>query len=185
MWRHSSTFTLSVLNIPGAVIQQFDSRRIEAALWCPSVHNGTVSDITVVYNGNILIWRRDSTGKYSGETVVTTTGNDENIRHGRSDWGYEEEVIARSNAIFWHPSGQSMAYMSFNDSAVDVYTMNDYVNEPLPETISLRYPFPGRGIPTVELTLWSEQQQMNIPVDLSSDGTCLYYSFCKRTFPML
>ena len=69
------------------------------------------------------------------------------IYHGVADWLYEEEILAQSPALWPSADGSSLAYLVFNDSLVELVTLDSFgVDRTSPgetnhqEKKKLRYP---------------------------------------------
>ena len=52
---------------------------------------------------------------------VTTSGN-ASLFHGVPDWVYEEEVFSADYALWWAPDASAVAFLAFDETAVDEYT---------------------------------------------------------------
>lgn len=110
------------------------------------------SQLVFVHRDNIYY-------KASAESVaiqVTSTSQEGVILNGIPDWLYEEEILARSNAIWFAPNGTKLCYASFNDSMVDemtypYYGPHDDPHNLYPGQYRIRYPKPGRINPTAKL----------------------------------
>lgn len=88
------------------------------------------------------------------------------------DWVYEEEIFGSRSTLWWSPDGQKIAYLSFNETGVETFTvpyfMNDMKVAPVyPENLELRYPKVGTKNPTVGLTLLTvgSNDKVTIPLD--------------------
>ena len=84
--------------------------------------------------------------KSSLVTALTTTGQPGNIYNGVADWLYEEEILAQSPAIFVSSEATKIAYMSFNDSNVELSTMKRFskeVDDQKRTELKFRYPTAG------------------------------------------
>ena len=77
---------------------------------------------------------------------LTDTGEAGTLYNGVSDWLYEEEILATSPAIFLSTLATKMAFMSFNDSKVELSTMKRFSKEVEDENrreLKFRYPKAG------------------------------------------
>ncbi|UYV66489.1 hypothetical protein LAZ67_4001855, partial [Cordylochernes scorpioides] len=126
------------------------SARIQYASWGP-VGNHMV----YVFRNNIYYVPQMSPNPRP--RVLTQSGVEDVIFNGIPDWLYEGEVLKSDQAIWWSPSGSKLCYGTFNDSEVEVVqypfygSYNDH-NNIYPQSVSLRYPKPGRAVPIA--TLW-------------------------------
>ena len=77
---------------------------------------------------------------------MTVTGEPGTLYNGVSDWLYEEEILAQSPAIFLSSKATKIAYMSFNDSTVELSTMKRFskvVDDEKRRELKFRYPKAG------------------------------------------
>jgi len=98
--------------------------------------------------GNDLYRVEVATGK---ETRLTRGGSD-TLFNGRLDWVYQEEVFNRGTfrAFWWAPDSRKLAYLSFDESKVPLFTLVDDRTQPQ-KLIQTRYPKVGDPNPTVRL----------------------------------
>jgi dipeptidyl-peptidase-4 len=87
---------------------------------------------------------------------VTQDGTADKL-HGVTDWVYEEEVMG-PNALWFSPDGEYLAFLSFDDSKVPLYTVPYYMNkkkwpQAYPKELDIRYPKPGYPNPIVKAGL--------------------------------
>lgn len=82
---------------------------------------------------------------------LTRTGKPGRQFNGMPDWLYEEEILGDAPAYEVSPRGTRLAYMSFNDSLVDLISFSCYgqSDQIIPKTQRLRYPRTGRVNPSV------------------------------------
>ena len=60
---------------------------------------------------------------------VTKTGVPGTIYNGVADWLYEEEILGQSPAVWSDREGGRIAYLVFNDSLVDLVTLENFGSE--------------------------------------------------------
>ncbi|KAI0873407.1 dipeptidyl peptidase IV N-terminal region-domain-containing protein [Hypoxylon argillaceum] len=104
-------------------------------------------------------------------TQITNDGSPDQF-NGVPDWVYEEEIFGSRSALWWSPDGQKLAYLGFNETGVDTFTVPYFMNNmeiaPVyPKNLDLRYPKVGTKNPTVSLTLLSigSNDKVAIPLD--------------------
>ncbi len=87
----------------------------------------------------------------SQETRLTTGGS-ETVFNGRLDWVYQEEVYGRGSyrAFWWSPDSRRLAYISFDETRVPVYTLADDRSDPQ-TLLKARYPKAGDPNPDARL----------------------------------
>lgn len=123
----------------------------------------------------------------SAKETRLTTGGSATQFNGRLDWVYMEEVYGRGRlrAFWWAPDSKKLAYLSFDESKVPVYTLSGDHAQPI-KAEHTRYPKAGDPNPEVRLgvvdltgkTSWSDnpyagQQILITQVGWSPDGKLL------------
>ncbi len=98
--------------------------------------------------GNDMYVTKVSTAK---ETRLSTGGS-ETVFNGRLDWVYQEEVYGRGHfrAFYWAPDSKKLAFLSFDESKVPVYTLAGEHALPV-KTDRTRYPQAGDANPITRL----------------------------------
>ncbi len=88
---------------------------------------------------------------------VTSSGN-ASLFHGVPDWVYEEEVFSGDSALWWSPDSARVAFLRFDETAVDEFTFpvynpteDSYAVVPYPEHVTMKYPKPGYNNPLVSV----------------------------------
>ena len=88
---------------------------------------------------------------------VTTSGN-ASLFHGVPDWVYEEEVFSADFALWWAPDASKLAFLAFDETAVDEFTFpiynpteDSYAVIPYPDSVTMKYPKPGYKNPLVSV----------------------------------
>ena len=120
---------------------------LQYALFSPSL----VSPAVVYVQSNNVYYVDLITGS---TTAVTSDGEYNRIINGVCDWAYEEEVYGRSGVVWFSPSGRSVAFLKFNESAVPEYSFPLYS---LPHNVNYRYKYvEQRTYRTLHSTLLSE-----------------------------
>jgi dipeptidyl aminopeptidase/acylaminoacyl peptidase len=120
---------------------------IQFATWNPA----SSSQIAFVQGNNLFIWE-------NGTTSQITTNGGPDMFNGVPDWVYEEEVFGSNYALWYSPDGAYLAFLSFNETGVETFTVPYYMNNqpvppPYPRELKLRYPKVGTKNPTVALRL--------------------------------
>ncbi|HEY5339445.1 MAG TPA: DPP IV N-terminal domain-containing protein [Candidatus Aquilonibacter sp.] len=82
-------------------------------------------------------------------TRLTFDGSPMRI-NGDPDWLYSEEMLSVQHAYRWSPNGAAIAYLSFDESPVTPFPIQNYL--PTINTVEeQRYPLAGRKNPRVQL----------------------------------
>nr|XP_009674539.1 PREDICTED: dipeptidyl peptidase 4 [Struthio camelus australis] len=145
LWRHSYTASYHIYDFNTSSI--LDDRLLpndtQYISWSPVGHK-----LVYVWNNNIYI-----KASPTAEAVqITKNGEENKIFNGIPDWVYEEEMFGTHSALWWSPSGNFLAYASFNDTEVPVIEYSFYSEDTLqyPKTIRIPYPKAGAKNPTVQ-----------------------------------
>ena len=86
--------------------------------YMPSINTGVVHQVTktgvpaTVYNG-VADWLYEGGSQYSGETITYSVT-------------LSEEILGQSEALWVSPDGSKLAYITFNDSMVELITLRDF-----------------------------------------------------------
>jgi dipeptidyl-peptidase-4 len=91
----------------------------------------------------------------SGQETRLTTGGSDAVFNGRLDWVYQEEIYGRSlgsRAFWWAPDSKRIAYLSFDETKVPVFTLVDDRSQPQ-KLVQGRYPKVGDSNPIARLGL--------------------------------
>ncbi|TPX17348.1 uncharacterized protein E0L32_012177 [Thyridium curvatum] len=88
---------------------------------------------------------------------ITSDGNPD-LFHAVPDWVYEEEIFGDRKTLWFSPDGKYIAFLSFNETGVETYTVEYYMNKQevapvYPRKLDLRYPKVGTTNPTVSLSI--------------------------------
>lgn len=96
------------------------------------------SQVAYVKDNNLFI-KNLNTGKIR---AVTENGEWNQVINGAADWVYEEE-LKLTRAYEWSPDGEYLAYMEFDESEVEQFSMKYYKDGPYPEEYRFKYPKVG------------------------------------------
>ena len=94
-------------------------------------------DASVAYVFGANIYYRET--PESQDAMVTTSGRPGVVFNGVADWVYEEEVLSDTRALWFSPDGDRIAWIEFNDTAVDVMPLQIYGQ---PGRLEFQYPIP-------------------------------------------
>ena len=162
-YRHSYFADYLVQDVKSGAVEPLIADQvgdIQYAEWNPA----SSSQIAFVRGNDLYIW---DSGKVSR---VTENGGPDRF-NGVPDWVYEEEIFGDRFALWWAPDGEYIAYLSFDETGVETFTVPYYMDgqktaPPYPKELKLRYPKVGSKNPTVEFNLLkvSGLEKKNIPV---------------------
>ncbi|CRK23693.1 hypothetical protein BN1723_013084 [Verticillium longisporum] len=93
-----------------------------------------------------------------GDVTQVTNDGGPDLFHGVPDWVYEEEIFGDKKALWFSPDGEYVAYLSFDETGVETFTIPYYMDgqktAPVyPRELDLRYPKVGTKNPTVKFSL--------------------------------
>jgi len=120
---------------------------IQFATWNPA----SSSQIAFVQGNNLFIWD-------DGKVTQITKNGGPDMFNAVPDWVYEEEIFGGNSALWYSPDGEYIAFLSFNETGVETFTVpyymdNQEVPPSYPRELELRYPKVGTTNPTVSFNL--------------------------------
>lgn len=161
LFRHSSLAYYWLYNIdtkeykPLAVDEKGVMIKLSYATWSPKYNY-----ISYHYDNNVYILDV-STGK-----VEQITHEDEHsiLLNGKTDWVYEEEVLADDKAIWWSPDESTFVFMKTLEKDVPLYNIDLFVQgsggaTKYPKSEQIAYPKPGFKNPQVSLHSFNLKDQ--------------------------
>ena len=95
---------------------------------------------------------------------ITQDGWQNHIINGTTDWVYEEE-FAITKGFEWSPDSKSIAFLKFNETDVQEFTMT-YYNELYPEQYTFKYPKAGEANSKVTVHLYHLPTYVITPIKL-------------------
>lgn len=114
------------------------------------------------------------------ETEVTADGVFNKIINGSTDWVTEEE-LSFTRAFEWSGDGNSILYLTFDESAVREYNLQKWNKGQLyPEDYKFKYPKAGEDNAKIKATIFSLSDSKKIEVDLN-DSKEFYLARIRRT----
>jgi dipeptidyl-peptidase-4 len=151
-YRYSSFADYWVQDISSKIAQPLDpnqKRDVQYAVWSPVDPNV----IAFVRNNNIYLWN-------DGKITPVTSDGSPTLFHGVPDWVYEEEIIESRSAMWFSPDGKNLAFLSFDDSEVPLFTVPYYMDgkkypPAYPKEKKIRYPKAGAPNPRVKASVLS------------------------------
>ena len=104
--------------------------------------------VAFCYQNNLYLYDL-ATGK---EKAITTSGKQNELIHGSSDWVYEEE-FEFWQAFHWSPDSRKIAFMSFDESQVPTYNMQLWGGL-YPRDYKFKYPKAGEKNSKVDISIY-------------------------------
>ena len=117
-----------------------------------------------VRDNNIWIRKFD----FDTEVQVTKDGELNKVMNGITDWVYEEE-FAVTNLMAWSPDSEYLAFVRFDESQVEEYSMQMYGNGVNPGYYVYKYPKAGAKNSKVTLHSYSvatkDTKELKVPLE--------------------
>lgn len=159
IYRHSSKYNYYIYNITEKnIIKLSDKGKQRLASFSP---DGT--KVAFIRDNNLYYF--DLTTKK--ETAITTDGALNNIIYGTTDWVYEEE-FGFTNAYFWAPESNKIAYYRFDESRVKQFTMTLY-GKLYPENYEYKYPKAGEDNSLVTIHVYDIAKANSTAMDIGTE----------------
>ncbi|KAI1099437.1 dipeptidyl peptidase IV N-terminal region-domain-containing protein [Jackrogersella minutella] len=162
-YRHSYFADYSVLDVTSGELTPLVGDQVGDIQYAEFAPAG---DAIAFVRGNNLFLKKNGT-----VSQITDNGSPD-LFNGVPDWVYEEEIFAGRSAIWFSPDGEVLAYLSFNETGVETFTVqyfmdNQEIAPVYPRSLDLRYPKVGTTNPTVSLTLLrvNEEEKLSVPID--------------------
>ncbi|KAL1739557.1 dipeptidyl peptidase IV N-terminal region-domain-containing protein, partial [Schizophyllum fasciatum] len=149
-WRHSSLGNYYIHTIESGetrpLVETNHPPTTAYAAWSPS------GDIAYVDSGDLYV----RSSSFDDTPVRVTNTGSSAITNGIPDWVYEEEVFGGPSALWFSPTGDRLAFLSFNDTEVDIFrfevfnpTQDNDAVIPYTQPTEVPYPKPGYANPRV------------------------------------
>ena len=105
----------------------------------------------------------------TGTERALTTGGTDQVRHGKADWVYYEEIFNRNwKAFWWSPDSKRVAFLEFDDRPIGNHVvLNDAASPRIVEATP--YPKSGEPNPHVRLGIVAARPAARWPGPTSSD----------------
>ena len=101
------------------------------------------------------------------EKQITISGEINKIINGSTDWVYEEE-FAFTQAFFWSPESNKIAYYTFDESAVKEYNMQKW-GSLYPVDYKFKYPKAGEKNSVVKISVYNVNISKNTIMDIGTE----------------
>jgi dipeptidyl-peptidase-4 len=149
-YRYSSFADYQIQDVSSKTVLPLDPDQkgdVQYAAWSPTKPN----IIAFVRNNNIYIWD-------NGKVTPLTSDGGPTLFHGVPDWIYEEEITESRSAMWFSPDGTHLAFLSFDDAEVPLYTVPYYMDgkkypPTYPKEKKIRYPKAGAPNPHVKASV--------------------------------
>ncbi|QEU60603.1 Ste13 [Kluyveromyces lactis] len=114
-----------------------------------------------------------------GDIYRITSDGSNYVLNGRTDWVYEEELLADDVAVWWAPDDSKLAFSRIDDTKVNNYNYQTFINgKQTPTLRSMKYPLPGASNPVISLFLYdlTDNSLKAIKETTEEEGILLYYA---------
>ena len=156
IFRHSFVADYYLYNIDTKELTQLFDYKIQEPTFSP---DGT--QIAFAKENNLFIYNLAS--KITKQ--ITTDGKKNQVINGITDWVYEEE-FAFVRAFDWNASGDQLAYIKFDESAVPEFSMSIFENELYPKVTTFKYPKAGEKNAVVSLQMYDVKANTTKTINL-------------------
>ncbi|KAI1073718.1 dipeptidyl peptidase IV N-terminal region-domain-containing protein [Whalleya microplaca] len=163
-YRHSYFADYSILDVKSGELTPLVEDQVGDIQYAEFAPAG---DAIAFVRGNNLYLSKNGT-----ISQITKDGSADKF-NGVPDWVYEEEIFGGRSAIWFSPDGEVLAYLSFNETGVETFTVqyfmdNQEIAPVYPKELYLRYPKVGTTNPTVSLTLLRVGSLETVPVPIDA-----------------
>ncbi|KAG7094398.1 hypothetical protein E1B28_007998 [Marasmius oreades] len=156
-WRWSSYGNYYIHNIEAKItfplILPTHPPKTAFATWSP-----TGDSVAFVHDNDLYVLMQADAATEPVRITNTPVEAKSTYFNGVPDWVCEEEIFSAPSALWFSPTSTKLAFLSFNESAVDEYvfpiynpTENSYVVNPYTKEVRMRYPKPGYANPIVNV----------------------------------
>lgn len=139
-----------------------------------------VRDINFAPDGTMVAYARNNNlylQNIESQSVVAITDDGcwNSIINGTSDWVYEEEY-GFTCAYAFSPDSRQIAYLRFDESAVECFEMMRFDNTLYNHAYSFKYPKAGGINSTVELWVYDISSATKRKVNIGSNSDCYIFN---------
>ncbi len=170
IYRHSSISDYYIWDIKTEKLSKLSNGgKQRLAAFSPSGNK-----VAFVRDNNLFIKDLNS----NKENQITSDGLLNNIIYGTTDWVYEEE-FSFTNAFFWSPNGDKLAYYRFDESKVKEFDMVLY-DSLYPTLYKYKYPKAGEDNSIIGIYVYDLNSAKTTAMDIGKE-TDIYIPRIKWT----
>ena len=158
IFRHSFVADYYLYNIDTKELTKLVDYKIQEPTFSPDG-----AQIAFAKENNLFIYNLAS--KITKQ--ITTDGKKNQVINGITDWVYEEE-FAFVRAFDWNASGDQLAYIKFDESAVPEFSMSIFENELYPKVTTFKYPKAGEKNAVVSLQMYDVKANATKTINLGN-----------------
>jgi dipeptidyl-peptidase-4 len=158
IFRHSFTADYFIYDIASKKLEKLTNYKVQE----PSF-SADGSKVAYAYENNLYVY--DIASKKVNQ--ITKDGKKNAIINGITDWVYEEE-FAFVKAYEWNATGDKIAFIRFDESAVPQFSMDVYSQGLYPKVETFKYPKAGEKNATVSLHVYDVKSDAVADVKLGN-----------------
>jgi dipeptidyl-peptidase 4 len=170
IFRHSFLADFYIYDIASKSITKLSDKKVQEPVF--SADN---SKVAYGYRNDLYVY--DIASKTAKQ--ITTDGKQNFVINGITDWVYEEE-FAFVRAFDWNATGDKIAYIRFDESAVPEFSMDVFGTSLYPQQYEFKYPKAGEKNSTVSLHIYDVKTNTTKEIRLGN-YTDLYIPRIKWT----
>ncbi|MBL6662754.1 MAG: S9 family peptidase [Flavobacteriales bacterium] len=157
IYRYSSKSIYHIYNLKTNKLEKLSDDKVMYADFSPS------GDKVAYVNSNNLFVKDLSNGK---TIQITTDGELNQIINGATDWVYEEE-FGLTQAFFWSPDGNKIAFYKFDEREVKEFSMDMFNAELYPSQYQFKYPKAGEDNSKLSLHIYNIDDEETTTISLN------------------
>jgi dipeptidyl-peptidase-4 len=158
IFRHSFTADFYIYDIASKSLSKLSDKKVQEPTF--SADN---SKVAYGYENNLYVY--DIAAKTAKQ--ITTDGKRNAVINGITDWVYEEE-FSFVKAYDWNASGDKIAFIRFDESAVPEFSMDVYGSELYPQQSRFKYPKAGEKNSMVSLHIYDVKANTSKEIKLGN-----------------
>jgi len=159
IYRHSSKADFYIFDIATGSLKALSTKGKQSlATFSPDG-----SKVAFVRENNLFLVDLEN----NTEKQITSDGKAESIINGSTDWVYEEE-FSFTQAFFWSPNGQYLAFYKFDESKVREFQLT-YYGKLYPKYDKYKYPKAGEDNSVVSIHTYSLATGETKSMDIGSE----------------
>jgi len=144
IYRRSSKEIFYVYDVRSKDLKKISEDKIQEASFSPDA-----TKVAYVFENNIYKYDLETEKR----TQVTNDGEINSVINGVTDWVYEEE-FSFVKAFKWNPTGEKIAFLKFDESDVQEFSMDLFGKDLYPTQQVFKYPKAGEANSNVSLHMY-------------------------------
>ena len=158
VFRRSTKAIYHLINLRTGTMEALDREDDDKQSFATFSNDG--KHVAYVKNNNLFV--KDLANNYI--TQITSDGEENFIKNGIADWVYEEE-LGLSKAFEWSPDGSKIAFLRFDESNVEEFSMTMY-GDLYPDEFKYKYPKAGEELSLVDVFVYDLKTQKKMKIEM-------------------